>query len=70
MRELKNTYQLWFPIVFFSVSLTFITSYFLVKYTWQIGTDWGTFEEHLNMLPLFIKDLTVFKLTSFYQYKN
>lgn len=70
MRELKNTYQLWYEIVFVTILLTLLTSYFLIKYTWEINNDWGTFEGHLKVIPLIIRDATAFKLTSFYQYKN
>jgi type IV secretory pathway TraG/TraD family ATPase VirD4 len=70
MRELKNTYQLWYPIAFFSTLLTAITSYFLIKYTWELGTNWGTFEDHLDVIPLIIQDLLIFKLTNLYQYQD
>jgi type IV secretory pathway TraG/TraD family ATPase VirD4 len=70
MRELKNTYQLWYAIAFFSTLLTVVTSYLLIKYTWELGTNWGDFEKHLDVIPLMIKDLLIFKLTSFYQYQD
>lgn len=70
MKELKNTYQLWHAIVFYTVLLTMFTSYFLIKYTWEISNDWGAFEGHLKIIPLIIRDATSLKLTTFYQYKE
>ncbi|MBU2894221.1 type IV secretion system DNA-binding domain-containing protein [Colwellia sp. D2M02] len=70
MRELKNTYQLWYEIVFVTILLTLVASYFLIKYTWEINNDWGPFEGHLKVIPLIIRDTKDFKLTSFYQYKD
>jgi type IV secretory pathway TraG/TraD family ATPase VirD4 len=70
MRELKNTYQLWFPIIFFSAVLTVTASFFLIKYTWGLGTNWGSFIEHFDVISLILKDVLTFELSSFYQYKN
>lgn len=70
MRELKNTYQLWHAIVFVSTLLTLVASYFLIHFTWEFGTDWGSFEAHVQMMLLIIREIFNFKLNSFYEYKE
>ena len=70
MRELKNTYQLWHAIVFVSTLLTLVSSYFLINFTWEVGTSWGAFEVHVKVALLIVRETLNFKLTSFYEYKE
>jgi len=70
MRELKNSYQLWHAIAFVSTLLTLGTSYFLIRFTWELGTNWGSFEAHEQVMLLIVREFFNFKLTSFYEYKE
>jgi type IV secretory pathway TraG/TraD family ATPase VirD4 len=69
MKELKNTYQLWDVIVLFTFILTVITSYLLMKFTWHLGTDWGYFEEHIEVWKTILSEVTSLETYSYYQYK-
>jgi len=69
MKELKNTYQLWDVITLFTFILTVITSYLLMKFTWHLGTDWGYFEEHIEVWKTILSEVTSLETYSYYQYK-
>lgn len=70
MRDLKNTYQLWHTIAFFSTLLTLVISYFLIRFTWGVGTNWGSFDSHMQVMSLILRELFNFKFASFYEYKK
>ncbi|WP_440876444.1 type IV secretion system DNA-binding domain-containing protein [Thalassotalea sp. PLHSN55] len=70
MRELKNTHQLWHSIALLTFVLTLIKSYFLIKFTWELGADWGAFENHIEVLVVVIQEFFKLQLTSFHQYKE
>jgi len=70
MRVLKNTYQLWHAMAFISMILTVITSFFLIKYTWGLGTSWGSFDAHMNVFIMIVREFFNFKTISFYEYKE
>jgi len=70
MRKLKNTSQRWHAIALSTLLLTLPSYYFLLKYTWSISTDWGTFVQYIDLTKLIIRDLINVDTSSFYRYKN
>jgi hypothetical protein len=70
MKEIKNTYQLWEAMIFFSFILTILITFFLMKYTWSFGTEWGTFEEHAQVWKVILLEAKHLKTSSYLQYKN
>tara|TARA_R110000737_G_scaffold353479_1_gene405946 strand:+ start:7509 stop:8891 length:1383 start_codon:yes stop_codon:yes gene_type:complete len=70
MKDLKNTYQLWEVMIFLSLVLTLLITFFLMKYTWSFGTEWGTFEEHALIWKLIITETKHLSTSSYYQYKG
>jgi len=70
MRGLKNTYQLWWTMIIFIFLLTLIIGYFIIQYTWEIGVNWGSFEEHMQVWKLIAQDTVNFSLNAYFQYEN
>jgi hypothetical protein len=70
MNDLKNTYQLWFPIIFFIVLLTLLSSYLVMKFSWSIGTDWVAFERHVYTWQVITKEFINFNDEAYLNYKR
>ncbi|MGP5157880.1 type IV secretory system conjugative DNA transfer family protein [Pseudoalteromonas prydzensis] len=70
MRELKNTFQRWHTIALCTLMLTLPSYFFLLKYTWSIGINWGTLSHHIGLAKLIVRDLLNIDTSSFYQYQN
>jgi type IV secretory pathway TraG/TraD family ATPase VirD4 len=69
MKALKNTYQPWETIILFTLILTIIIAFILIKLTWGFGTDWGNFEDHAPVWKTILTEAISLKTNSYYQYK-
>lgn len=70
MSDLKNTYQLWFPISFFIILFTVLGTYLVMKLSWSVGTKWYAFELHFNTWILILKEFINFNDNAYFDYKK
>ena len=68
MSNLTNKYQAWGLIIFFALLITIALYIGFLYLSWEWGSNWGSFEQHLHVWQRIISEIRVLKTDTYYKY--